>query len=185
MKKIWLLIASAILIHSPCNAAIRSPFKAWVIGHEREVDEGVYFKLLMVKSGWRLWKIETSSSIECRAIKSAKGQPHPVPIGAGAMFGLGEPFFEVWSYDNKIRYNWHGETFKNSNVQVRHVGEKFWSKHQNTTDYTEGALVEVNVIGWEYPAVKAGYHESFGVIDMTGLDEMKQIISECETSPPA
>ena len=45
----------------------------WPIGVEREVDEGVYMRLLSVSDGWRIWRIETKDDVDCRAIKSAIG----------------------------------------------------------------------------------------------------------------
>ena len=178
-------VFSLILVSLTANASAKGPIKNWPVGVEREVDEGVYFTLLKSSGGWRLWKIETSSSVECRAVKSAKGNPHPIPIGAGAMFGLGEPFLVVWSYDKKLRYNWYGETFENSYVQFRTVGEKFWKKHSKETEYESGSVIEVNVVGWEYPAVHAGYHEVYGVLDLSGLAQMEDEVAQCEISPPA
>src|SRR5262245_18557212 len=67
----------------------------WPIGQEREVDEGVYFTLLSSSNGWRIWKLETRSGLDCRAVKSAVGRPHPVPAGAGAVFTHGTPFIQI------------------------------------------------------------------------------------------
>ena len=162
-------VAALFLITSASSSASIPVKQKWAIGEGREVDEGIYFTLLKVENGWRLWRIETQGSIECRAVKSARGNVHPFPIGAGAMFGFGEPYITVWKLREKLLYSWKGVDFDNSVIQIRRVGDKFWSTDKGNEIYTEADAVEVNVLSWEYPAVRVGYHEAKGVLDFRGL----------------
>ena len=69
--------------------------QGWVVGQEREVDEGVYARLVKPESGWRLWRFETKQGVTCKAVKSVKGQPHPVPVGVETVLFQGTPFIEI------------------------------------------------------------------------------------------
>jgi hypothetical protein len=67
----------------------------WPVGVEREVDEGVYMRVAAAEQGWRIWRIETRDGIRCQAVKSARGRPHPVPVGVGSAFYGGTPYLMV------------------------------------------------------------------------------------------
>lgn len=171
-------LAIGALAPSYSQAAVAS---AWSVGQEREVDEGYYFKLLKVEAGWRLWRIETKEGVECRAVKSAAGQPHPVPLGFTVNFEGGEPFIILYWSDVKktVLHAWEGEDVRNASVQVRPVGNKFWNEEPRDTKYHDGARLEVNVMSWEYPEIRVGYHEAKGLFDLTGIDSMRAEIERC------
>jgi hypothetical protein len=174
----------SLISAAPAVAAI---YSQWSVGQEREVDEGVYFKLVEVKNGWRLWRIETEKEIDCRAVKSVAGKRHPFPIGVMRAFYFGEdvtPFITLLSLDGNIRYSWKGRDPQNTQVQIRQPGEKFWVTDDGHRTLSDGARLEVNVSSWEYPAISVGYHEAKGIIDLTGLDEMTAEISRCSRRKP-
>lgn len=171
---------TALLLLSSAPVIASIPVRQqWSVDEEREVDEGTYFKLLTVKNGWRLWRIVTKGSVECRAVKSARGKVHPFPIGAGAMLGFGEPYITIWKHAGSLRYYWKGVDFDNSRVQIRRVGEKFWSIDTGSEAYSDIDVVEVNISSWEYPTVRIGYHETKGIIDFQGLSAMRAAVDEC------
>lgn len=174
-------LAVLLLLTSAMLSASMPVRQQWKIGEEREVDEGIYFRLLKVENGWRLWQIETRGSVECRAVKSARGQVHPFPIGAGAMFGFGEPNITIWKHRGRLLYSWKGVDFENSMVQIRRQGAKFWDTDNGDEVFNDGEVVEVNIGSWEYPAVRVGYHETKGVIDFTGWSAMRIAVGECGT----
>ncbi|TCM43058.1 hypothetical protein [Novosphingobium sp. ST904] len=177
------MAATVVCMAQPVQAAIPVG-QRWSIGEEREVDEGIYFKLLRVENGWRLWRIETRSSVECRAVKSARGKVHPFPIGAGTMFGFGEPYITIWKHQGGVLYYWKGADFENSMVQIRREGAKFWDIDKGDEAFSDSDLVEVNVSSWEYPAVRFGYHETRGVLDFTGWAAMRQAVDDCDGARP-
>ena len=168
-----LLLTSAVL---PASIPVR---QQWKIGEEREVDEGIYFKLLSVENGWRLWRIETRGSVECRAVKSARGKIDPFPIGAGAMFGFGEPYITIWKLGGELRYFWKGADIENSAIQIRRQGAKFWDADNGNEVFRDSDVLEVNIGSWEYPAVRVGYHETKGVVDFTGWSTMRLAVDAC------
>lgn len=173
-------LAVFLLIATTAVSAAIPVRQQWKVGDEREVDEGIYFRLLRVESGWRLWRIETRGSVECRAVKSARGKVHPFPIGAGAMFGFGEPYITIWKHRGELRYFWKGVDFENSMVQLRRQDAKFWDTDNGEQVFNDSDVVEVNISSWEYPAVRVGYHETKGVMDFAGWSAMRMAVDECD-----
>jgi hypothetical protein len=161
----------------------------WAIGEEFEADEGIYFKLLSVSSGWRLWRIETRHGVECRAVKSANGLPHPVPLGVSNLFYGGDPRAVVlWSgYQHKLVVDLEGKGTRNHAVLTRVVGDKFWDDGK-TFNPAEGQKIEVSIASWKYPDARIGYQESKGVLDFSGLKLIRERVLECAgpeaTKPP-
>tara|TARA_B100001105_G_scaffold227851_1_gene198617 strand:- start:408 stop:947 length:540 start_codon:yes stop_codon:yes gene_type:complete len=153
----------------------------WAIGQEREVDEGFYFKLLKVEAGWRLWRIETKDGVECRAVKSANGRPHPYPLGVSVNFFGGEPFIVLYKSDalGGVQHFWKGVDLSNKSVQVRRLGEKFWHEDTRQSVYSDGDKLEINIVSWEYPEIHVGYHETRGTFNFEGLDAMRKAVEDC------
>lgn len=175
------VIFSAVGLGNCTSTAYSASRVSWAVGQEKEVDEGYFFTLAEIKAGWRLWRIETKSGVECRAVKSAVGRQHPIPLGFTVNFTQGEPFIVLyWSdRDQKVVHFWQGQDIEVSRVQTRMAGEKFWSDETRESSYADGAKLEVNVISWEYPKIYVGYHEARGAFDLSGLDAMKRSIEEC------
>lgn len=165
------------------GSPIQAQTSAWTFGQEREVDEGVYMTLLETFSGWRLWKIETRSGVECRAIKSAVGRPHPIPVGAGAVFYRGTPFLQIMpGYREPFRFSWETVHWGKVKVQFREQGEKFWeSLEPNSNDLThlDGKKIEIHLTSWEYPEILVGFAEEKAVIDLSGMSQAMSKIDEC------
>ena len=181
VQNIFKNAVAVLLLFSPVALSASIPVRQnWAVGEEREVDEGIYFKLIKVEKGWRLWRLETRGGIECRAVKSARGKVHPIPIGAGAMFGFGEPYITIWKHRGKLLYSWKGVDFDNSMVQIRRAAAKFWDTDEGDEVFADSDVVEVNISSWEYPDVRVGYHETKGVLDFTGWSEMRTAVDECD-----
>jgi len=164
-------------------ASVASANTTWSVGQEREVDEGYFFKLVKAHVGWRLWRIETETGVECRAVKSATGRPHPTPLGYTVNFSGGEPFFVIYySRSSGLKHFWKGADIAGSEVSLRRAGEKFWSDETASTTYSDSEKLEVNIVTWEYPAVLVGRREVRGAFDMTGLAEMSAAVEACSRS---
>lgn len=178
----WTLLAACMLAPSTAEAAsiITAP---WRIGDEREVDDGIYFRLISSEQGWRLWRIETRDDIECRAVKSAVGKLHPIPLGVGALFYSGDPFIPYIvlyrAYTGTLSYSWKGRHLETKRVRFRKTGDRFWEDDNGRVAHQDGARLEVNVGSWEYPELMVGWNESRGVIDLSGWGEMARRVMDC------
>lgn len=172
-----------VLAAIPATAAEAKVFTSWPIGLEREVDEGYYMTLLSSRDGWRVWRIETESSVECRGIKSVQGQPHPIPLGVSVAFFGGDPFLTVYKgYQDKLRYFWTAEHSGKVTVKGRVSGEKFWKPlagDDQNEYYVDGRKFQINVTSWEYPAIYVGYAEQTGTMDLTGLAHVIEAVNNC------
>lgn len=176
----WLLFAAF------AAATAAQAFQSWPVGVEREVDEGVYMKVIAVENGWRLWRTETRSSVDCMAVKSAAGRPHPVPIGVGGALHRGTPYLQVYrSYDGTVRHAWHGRYYGRVRAKVRRPGERFWNEldgaRGDMTPY-DGETIEVVVSSWEYPEVLVGHSEEVANFSMEGLTSMEERMLACEAA---
>lgn len=173
----------AILISTPAFAA------AWKVGEEREVDEGYYFTLMSSENGWRTWQIETGEGTRCTAVKSVRGKPHPEPIGVGDHFWRGTPYLVV-SKGHKFasmgrvgRFELKGRHGNGAKTQLRLVGNRFWSDWKHTQNLMEhdGKRIEVAISSYEYPhSLVGGVHEK-GVLDLTGLSKVVEVVENCGT----
>lgn len=178
---VWSLFFSLLSI-TPAHA--NKQF-AWTVGQEHEVDEGIYFKLLKIENGWRLWRTETRFGVDCIAVKSAVGEQPAVPMGVAGLFSGGLPRLVIhWSdWRRRIEFGWEGKHLGEQEVLLRNPGERFWADAKSRTSFTDGEKIEVDISSWEYPEIFLGFHEAKGVIDLTGLDAMRTYISQCH--PPA
>jgi hypothetical protein len=173
-------VAAILFAASPSSSAI---YSRWSIGMEREVTEGVYMKLVSVSDGWRIWRIETQDEVDCRAIKSAIGRPHPIPAGAARVFMLGTPFLEI---GNGFRYP-HSFSWRTTNLgdvegQLRIPGEKFWSpieKYLYDLTPFDGKTLEISLTSWEYPSVHVGYSKETALIDLKGMGAAIDAVDQC------
>lgn len=160
----------------------------WSAGQEQEVDEGIYMTLKSSFDGWRIWKIETRSGIECRAIKSAVGRPHPVPVGAGAVFYRGTPFIQIMKgYRSPYRFSWETVHWGKVRVQYRKAGDRFWESMEKSEDdlsHLDGEKIEVHLTSWEYPELLVGFAEEKAVIDFSGMSNATRAIDECMGRAP-
>lgn len=171
------------------TGALTQPQAQWAIGSEREVDEGVYMQVVASDQGWRVWKIETRTGVQCKAVKSAVGRPHPVPVGVSSMMARGTPFLEVlWRDDEHgFSYSWGTEHYGKVRVKYRPVGARFWEERNNfdfdADDLAEQRL-EVQLTSWEYPAILVGYAEEDAIFDLSGLEWAKGQVADCEGVRP-
>jgi len=160
----------------------------WRMGQEREVDEGIYMTLMSSFDGWRIWKIETSSGLDCRAIKSAAGRPHPVPVGAGAVFYRGTPFIQIMKgYRAPYRFSWGTVHWGKVRVQYRKPGDRFWeSMNENEDDllHLDGEKIEIHLTSWEYPEILVGFAEEKAVIDFSGMSKAMKAMDQCMGRAP-
>lgn len=184
MKRYLALATALTLASAPVFAA------PWQIGQEREVDEGYYLTLLKSEHGWRLWQVETKDGTRCQAIKSAKGRPHPVPLGVAEHFTGGTPYLIV-SKGNKgfaqfgrlHRFELKGRHGSGEGVQFRKPNDRFWTKwaYDLNLDDRDGQLIEVSITSWQYPHSRVGMASETGIIDLTGLAEMVKEVEGCGT----
>ena len=173
---------ATLVISASASAGV---YSNWPIGLEREVDEGVYMKVISVQDGWRIWRIETKNDVDCRAIKSSIGRSHPIPMGAGAVFGMGTPFLQILKgYNSPHSFNWETTHWGKVKIQYRRSGEKFWTHADATVDdltQFDGQTLEVSLTSWEYPEILEGYSKETGVIDLRGMGRAIQAIDACNS----
>lgn len=165
---------------NPAGAA-----QQWPIGVEREVAPGTYMQVIATSQGWRVWRSESVSGATCKAVKSARSRPHPVPIGLNALMGQGTPFVEItrpWS-SSEFDYKWSARHSGDVEVQYRTIGARFWE----TADYfsfdaaTIGEQpVELLVESWEYPEIGVGRVEERAIFDFAGLGWAQEQVLQCE-----
>lgn len=174
------LVATAALATVPAKSAI---YRSWAVGQEREVDEGVYAKLVAQSNGWRLWQFETTTGKQCFAIKSAVGRPHPVPVGVSNFFTGGTPFLKLYSAYAKIYADLQGEHYRSTTNEFRAPGERFWAKiSDETLSPLDGKTVDVHVISWEYREIMVGMADEKAKLSLAGLGSIKAQLLECERS---
>jgi hypothetical protein len=154
----------------------------WQIGQEREVDEGHYFKLLKIESGWRLWQIETKEGISCKAIKSARGRPHPQPLGVGSAFFGGTPFLTISSNGRgQTWFMWQGQHLGTKGTKFREPTDRFWQDWKYGTDLLpmDGKVIELNIVSYEYPEIFVGRSEQNVLFDLNGLSSIVTEVVDC------
>jgi hypothetical protein len=156
----------------------------WPVGREREVDEGTYMQVVASDQGWRIWRTEIAHGVYCRAVKSARGRPHPVPLGfQDRLFG-GTPFLEIrWDgYTRHLQASWQAVYSGRVSVKVRGEGERFWLEQRNSL-FPLGDLplvpMEVVLESWEYPALLVGREEERAVFDPAGIEWAKAEVLRC------
>lgn len=187
------LVAATIAIAWTVPAAADQ----WSSGQEREVDEGYYMSVRATKDGWRIWQTETRDGTTCKAVKSAKGRPHPIPVGYAAALYKGTPFLTVlatgaWRSVDKYRFSWSTVHSGNASLQVRQPGDKFWLKGDggildpenvgtsfDPTSLGEGEL-EIVMSSYEYPTIYRGHVEEKAIFDTTGLAWAKGQLDLCK-----
>lgn len=155
----------------------------WIVGVEREVEPGTYYSLVQQNNGWRLWRMERKSGIECIAVKPAVGRHHPDPYTAYHFRG-GTPFILIvfskrFGESSNIRGR-HG-AIGALRQEVRAPGERFWTKWSpkiSLDEITEDRL-EVNVVSAEYPSILVGIDTERAIIDMKGLSAIRQAGGQC------
>jgi hypothetical protein len=162
---------------------------SWPTGVEREVDEGTYMQVFAVNAGWKIWRIETKSSVNCKAVKSAKGRVHPEPVGVNSMMFNGTPFLEIELINppSYFDYTWRTEHYGDIEVKYRIAGSKFWEERNNSNfsaDEIGEQAFEIAVVSWEYPALYVGRVEEKATFDLAGLSWAKSQIITCEYADP-
>jgi hypothetical protein len=181
-----------IAVASLAIAAPAAHAASWPLGTEREVDEGVYMQVVAVGQGWRIWRTETRSGVSCSAVKSAKGRPHPEPVGVQSMFWNGTPFVEMsWiNYGSEPRWyhQWRTTHYGRVEVKYRKPGDRFFgesfNEEINAGKFGEDQL-EVVLTSWEYPAILVGLAEERAIFDLAGLQWARDQVSKCEGREPA
>lgn len=159
--------------------------ESWPNGTEREVDEGTYMKVVATKLGWRIWRIETKSGVDCKAVKSAIGRSHPEPIGVSSIMFKGKPFLEIWwdNYSSKFTYHWWTVHYGDVEVKYRTAGSKFWEERNNGTfdaDEIGEQQFELAISSWEYPELALGRAEEKAMFDLAGLPWAQTQMKICE-----
>jgi hypothetical protein len=171
-----------------CLSAAPLVAQSWPVGVEREVDEGVYMKVVAVQSGWRIWRSETKSGVACKAVKSAKGRPHPEPVGVSWAMWNGTPFLEVtWSdYFKKIQYNWKTVHYGRVKMSYRKPGDRFWTDATNSTFDPASvgeSTIELTISSWEYPEILVGRAEEEALFELSGLGWAQEQVRSCQGVP--
>jgi hypothetical protein len=180
-------VAIALAGVAAAAATIPAQAQSWTVGTEREVDEGYYFKLAYSAQGWRVWSIETRYGVDCRAIKSARGRPHPEPVGVAEAFHRGSPYIMLATTRARpIRLTLHGQW--GTGGEWRQPGDRFWQDSLSWSDIAEldGQQIEVHTKTWEYDEILVGLADERGVLDLTGLDAAVAALRACDPlSAPA
>lgn len=178
-----------MLISSALAVSLSLLAQNWSVGVEREVSAGTYMQIVSAQHGWRVWRIETRSGVQCKAFKSSQGRPHPVPVGVGSMMDRrGTPFLEVFFSDvtEKFYSEWHAVHYR-GRAKYRSLGARFWEEGAlDPTSATE-EVVEVIMTSWEYPEILVGHAEERARMDLTGLrwavEQVKSCQSDAQTQP--
>ncbi|MGE6695982.1 MULTISPECIES: hypothetical protein [Sphingobium] len=153
----------------------------WVPGQEREVDEGVYAKIISQQNGWRIWRFETKDDVTCQAVKSARGRPHPVPVGFRDKMYMGTPFISISrGYKDEASVDLHGKY--GYSQTWRRLGNKFWNEKLGLNDLSlnDGDPIEVHTETWEYPQIRVGLTSESGIVDLTGILAAVDALKECD-----
>ncbi len=195
MKRFRLLLVAVLLFGyvSPAHS------QGWNLGVEREYTPGRYAKLLSVFEGWRLWRFESVSGVDCRAVKPAIGKPHPVPGGNTTMME-GAPPFVVMNYDHegKLVWEFEGEFGDTGSIDWRRENERFYTRYLpfqisdmerrildgqfvDTLAHLDGETISVLIITWEYPSpLYINESKLTAKFNFLGLSEMIKALKECE-----
>jgi len=158
--------------------------QAWTVGTEREVDEGVYMKIVAAEQGWRVWRIETRGGVDCRAYKSAQGRRHPVPVGVGSMMArTGTPFLEVYWYPalEKTYSEWHAVHYR-GRAKYRTPTDRFWEEGAPDPEAVEERIVDVVMTSWEYPELLIGHAEERAKFDLAGIRWAVEAVHSCNAA---
>lgn len=155
---------------------------SWLVGEEREVDQGVYATFMFEGEGWRVWKFETAAGIRCVAAKSTRaGVPQPLPVGVG-LDRSATPFIAYWA-DAEGRSSIEVATrhFGKADVQFRRPGDRFWANFGAgaMADFHDGDRVEINAVSWERPEINFGSFEETATLDLTGLRNAQDEVLRC------
>ncbi|GBF56417.1 hypothetical protein PbB2_00073 [Candidatus Phycosocius bacilliformis] len=162
----------------------------WVIGQEREVDQGIYMTFQSEQDGWRIWRIDTKAGVECKAAKSAIGRPHATPLGYKDVLDGPAPRTEISAYmtfaipygppaELRLAQDWFG-TYRSGETQFRGVGERFFRSMDELQTNRKGLkIIEVNNVSWEYPALHLGMSEINAQFDLTGIDWAEAQVLAC------
>lgn len=159
--------------------------QAWNVGAEREVDQGYYLSLVYNQNGWRVWRTETTGGAYCRAVKSARGRPHPTPIGVGDILWQGTPFLIIrggglGDYIPEFRGRW-GRAAP-SDTRIRRSGDRFWKQAPEFADLYRRppGTIEVNLTTFEYDSIRVGRAEETAELDLVGLEAALSALAQCD-----
>lgn len=172
---------AAIGFLASSSIAFATSYSQWALGQEREVDTGYYAKLIYQQNGWRVWRFENKNGVSCQAAKSARGKPHPVPLGFRDRLHDGTPFISISrGYENAASVDLHGAW--GYDRDWRKVGAKFWNEEINLSDImsNNGQVIEVHTATWEYPELRVGIVEERGLIDLSGLSPAIDALATCD-----
>lgn len=174
------IIALALLAVS--SGVAGTVYRQWAVGQEREIDEGVYATLYYQQAGWRVWRFETSARVWCKAIKSAAGKPHPVPVGVSDYMVGGTPSLVV-TYQDQVRREFKIEgAERDEKGEYRLAGKKFWTAIDSDIADHDGATMDVHVESWEYPAIMVGLADEKGTISLAGMSAALSAAEKCVVS---
>lgn len=167
---------------------------AWVIGQEREVDQGTYMTLQAQQDGWRIWRVETQAGVKCKAAKSAIGLAHAVPLGLrDALYGPA-PRTEIVAYKHfrvpgdppnevQLAQNWFG-THGYGETQFRAIGERFFQSINKLKESRKDLkIIEINNVSWQYPSIYRGRSEISAQFDLSGIDWAEAQVLACYKIP--
>ncbi|WP_143276014.1 hypothetical protein [Brevundimonas diminuta] len=166
----------------------------WPLGREREVDEGLYMKVIDQNNGWRIWQSESQNGTICKAVKSARDRPHPIPVGVGTGLFRGTPFLEIhvqrhgFSGRPIYSYNWRTAHYGKVEIEYRLIGDRFYTKSNNGSfdgDSVDQSSYEITLTSFEYPAILRGRAEEKAVFDFEGLEWARTRTLECQDYRPS
>lgn len=188
MKLLATLGLALALAPVAANAAPVS--RAWAVGQEREVDPGVYARLVAQRLGWTLWRFETQHDFSCHLVRQVAGSPQPHPLGVGEVLYNGSAFLEVVYYAEAgasmhVSYQLNGRYGSGATREYRRLGARFFGEMSfegNLLPF-DGQVIEVHVVSWEYPASHVGMSDETGLINLTGLREMDEAARACAHTP--
>lgn len=166
---------AAIALTLPSVASAES----WAIGQEREVDEGTYMTLVAERDRWRVWRVETSYRVSCKAAKTPIGGGATEPAGYGDILTGNEPFIEINEFRGEPSARLRGR--HGYGGKWRRPGERFWEDLIALKDLAsaDGETVEVVIETWRHPNLRIGLVNQEARIDMTGAKWATEQVLAC------
>lgn len=178
----FMLHIAAMIAIAPIQEPGQDQRWTWHIGEEREVDEGAYVRLVEELGGWRIWRVEFKTGVQCRASRGIAGSLGPVP-GPGALFISPEPYaFSMVSKNGRVSHFLEGR-WRGGRAEYRLKGQRFWTEFVFSTDLTalDGEQVDVHVDSWRYPAIRVGHADQRGTVDFAGYKAALAAALKCAT----
>lgn len=193
-------IAGALFATSAANAQTFTELRG---------SSGVYMAEFGTVSDWSVVGMGTRDTSFCAAYKSELDRsPYSKPEPYGQIGGnihllnyetafilQREAPYSRTTADNPLRLHVTGRYgISNDSYEWRVTGDKFFTPLERDRLYSglklsfddllkqDNKVLEIKSSSWEYPAINVGYSDDTGLLAVTGLNEVNQLIQTCEAA---